>query len=267
MRLGRWLFLLNMVLEYLGIPVYYSSTGHGKPLVLLHGFLESSKIWNPYLDELAAKRQVICIDLPGHGKTGVFGDVHSMELMAQVVNSVLEALNISRATIIGHSMGGYVSLAFAELFPEKITGLVLMNSVPVADTEEKRINRDKSAKLVGKNKSAYIKMAIKDLLAPGNEIVFKNELEKLIGEVEKFSSEGIIANLMGMKIRTDRKNVLKQLTSYKIMICGTEDPIIPLKSVKSIGKLCDCPVIVIKGGHLSHIENYSALREFMHFID
>lgn len=73
MRLGRWLFLLNMVLEYLGIPVYYSSTGHGKPLVLLHGFLESSKIWDPYLDELTAKRQVICIDLPGHGKTGLLG--------------------------------------------------------------------------------------------------------------------------------------------------------------------------------------------------
>src|SRR5690606_3968227 len=132
-----------MIIEHQGIPVYYSSKGHGKPLVLLHGFLETSKIWDPYIEELAAKRQVICIDLPGHGDTGVFGEVHSMELMAQVVNIVLEELNVSRATITGHSMGSYVSLAFAELYPEKISGLVLMNSVPVADTEEKRINREK----------------------------------------------------------------------------------------------------------------------------
>lgn len=256
-----------MILKYQGIPVYYSSKGHDKPLVLLHGFLESSKIWDPYLEELADKRQVICIDLPGHGNTGIFGEVHSMELMAQVVNSVLKVLNISRATFIGHSMGGYVSLAFAELYPEQIAGLILMNSVPVADTEEKKINRDKSAELVVKNKSAYIKMAIQNLVAPGNEIIFKNELEKLINEAQKFSKEGIIANLNGMKIRTDRKTVLKQLTSYKIMICGAEDPIMPLQFVESIGNLCECPVISLKGGHLSHIENSSAVREFMHFID
>src|SRR5690606_2872249 len=124
----------------------------------------------------------------------------------------------------------------------------------------KRINRDKSAKLVAKNKSAYIKMAIQNLVAPGNEIIFKDELEKLIKEVQKFPSEGIIANLKGMKIRTDRKDVLKQLTSYRLMICGTEDPIMPLKSIESLGKLCECHVISINGGHLSHIENSAAVR-------
>ena len=267
MSLKSGYFFLNMIIEHQGIPVYFSSKGHGKPLVLLHGFLESSKIWDPYLEELAAKRRVICIDLPGHGNTGIFGEVHSMELMAQVVNIVLEELNISRATIIGHSMGGYVSLAFAELYPEKISGVVLMNSVPVADTEEKRINRDKSAKLVAKNKSAYIKMAIQNLVALGNEIIFKDELERLEREVQKFPAEGIIANLKGMKIRTDRIKALKQLTSYKLMICGTEDPIMPLKSIESLGKLCECPVISINGGHLSHIENFAAVREIMHYID
>lgn len=256
-----------MITEHQGIPVYYNSIGQGKPIVLLHGFLESSKIWHPFLEELAAKRQVVCVDLPGHGNTGIFGEVHSMELMAQVVNSVLEELNIARATIVGHSMGGYVSLAFAELYPEKISGLVLMNSVPVADTEEKRINRDKSAKLVGMNKSAYIKMAIENLVAPGNEIIFQEELENLIREAQNFPPEGIIANLKGMKIRTERITVLKQLKTYKIMISGKEDPIMPLKTMESVAILCDCPIISINGGHLSYIENVSDIRDFMHLVD
>ena len=123
--------------------------------MLLHGFLETSKIWEPFINQLSLRRQVICIDLPGHGKTGIFGDVHTMELMADVVNAVLTELNISRATILGHSMGGYVSLAFAEKYPEKISGIVLLNSTPEADSEEKRINRDKAARLVSKNKMAY----------------------------------------------------------------------------------------------------------------
>lgn len=139
-----------MTLEYNGTPVYFSSKGQGKPLVLLHGFLESSKIWDLFLEELAATRQVICIDLPGHGDTGILGEVHSMELMAQVLYSVLEKLNVSRATIAGHSMGGYAGLAFAELYPEKVSGLVLMNSTPEADTLEKQNNRDRAIKLVKK---------------------------------------------------------------------------------------------------------------------
>jgi len=168
---------------------------------------------------------------------------------------------------VGHSMGGYVSLAFAELYPGKISGLVLMNSIPEADSQEKKENREKSAKLVSKNKTAYLKMAIQNLVAPGNEIIFKDELEKLFSEAQKSTSGGIIANLNGMKIRTDRQHVLKQLTSYKIMVSGIDDPIMPIKSAETTANFCNCPIIPINGGHLSHVENKSAVLEILHFID
>ena len=256
-----------MIIEYKGVQVFYTTSGSGKPLVLLHGFLETSKIWEPFLEELSVKRRVICIDLPGHGNTGIFGEVHSMELMADVVNSVLEELDIPEATILGHSMGGYVGLAFAEKFPAKLSGLALMNSTPEADSEERKIIRDRTVELVKKNKNAYIKIAISNLVAPDNRLRFKREIEDLKQEAYKFESKGIIACLMGMKIRTDRTDLLKHLTSYKIMISGREDPIFPLNAARKVALLSKCPLKVVGGGHLSYIESYSNVREIVYFID
>ncbi|MFO7719364.1 MAG: alpha/beta fold hydrolase, partial [Gillisia sp.] len=106
-----------MILNYENTPIFYSTKGTGNPLVFLHGFLESTKIWEPFIEKLSAKRQVICIDLPGHGKSGNISDIHTMELMADAVHAVLKHLRIEQVSLVGHSMGGYVSLAFLEKFP------------------------------------------------------------------------------------------------------------------------------------------------------
>lgn len=256
-----------MIIKYQGIKVYYTSAGIGKPIVFLHGFLETGKIWEPFVDELSLKRQVICIDLPGHGRTGTFGEVHSMELMADVVNAVLEELNVQKTTLVGHSMGGYVSMAFAENYREKISGLVLMNSTPEADSEERKITRDRAINLVKRNKNAYIGMAISNLVSPDNAISFEKEIEELKQEAFRISAKGIVAALHGMKIRTDRTKVLKELTFYKIIISGKNDPILSSESVKIVANLSKCPLILIEGGHLSYMENSYVIREIVHFID
>ena len=101
-----------MTLNYRNTQLYYTSKGIGNPIVLLHGFLESSNIWNFFIPSLSEKRQVICIDLPGHGKSGNLDEVHSMELMADAVYHVLSHLKIEKVTLVGHSMGGYVEFGF-----------------------------------------------------------------------------------------------------------------------------------------------------------
>jgi pimeloyl-ACP methyl ester carboxylesterase len=107
-----------MILNYNNTKIYYDTKGTGNPLVLLHGFLESSKIWKPFIPSLAAKRQVVTIDLPGHGKSGNLGSIHSMEEIATcIVNTVLKKLKISRATLAGHSMGGYVCSCLSGTIP------------------------------------------------------------------------------------------------------------------------------------------------------
>ncbi len=255
------------MIEYLNTPVFYTSKGSGNPLILLHGFLETSKIWDQFVSKLSAKRQVICIDLPGHGKTGNYGKIHSMELMAEVVSAVLEYLNVDKATIVGHSMGGYAALAFAEKYPDKLAGIVLMNSTPEADSEERKLIRDRAVDLVKRNRKAYIKMAISNLTGPGINDKIQNEIELLKEEPLKMSKENIIASLEGMKIRTNRIEMLRNLTSYKIMILGKEDPILELEIAKNTAILSKCPLIFLDGGHLSYIENSYIIEKIMLFID
>lgn len=256
-----------MMQMYKNTPLFYSSAGTGNPIVLLHGFLESSSIWEPFIKDLSRERQVICIDLPGHGKSGNLNDVHSMDLMAEAIHAVLAQLQIQKVTIMGHSMGGYVSLAFCKKFPIMTQGLVLLNSTPEADSEEKKKNRDRSIEITKRNKSSYISMAISNLLSEKNSNFFADQIESLKKEAMTFSEEGIIAALEGMKIRTDNLSTLSEFMGPKYMINGTQDPILDFSDTERIANTCGCKLFSLEGGHLSFMENETELKKIMHFID
>ncbi len=256
-----------MKLDYKSTELFYTTKGTGNPLVFLHGFLESSKIWDPFTEKLSVKRQVICIDLPGHGKSGNFGEIHTMELMADAVHEILKHLKIERASLVGHSMGGYVSLAFLEKFPGITKSLVLMNSTPEEDSEEKKINRDRSISIVRKNKKAFVSMAIRNLLPPENYLKFKKEIDELKNQANQMSEEGIIATLKGMKIRTNRISLLKNFRNQKYLILGKRDPVLNTEGTQSVGDLCQCKIILTETGHLSYMENYTEIDKILHFID
>ncbi|MEP6261133.1 MAG: alpha/beta hydrolase [Gillisia sp.] len=256
-----------MTLKFQNTSIYYSTKGTGNPLVLLHGFLESSKIWEPFIAGFAVKRQVVCIDLPGHGRSGIISEVHSMELMADVVKAVLDHLKISSATILGHSMGGYVTLAFCEKFPQSTSGIILMNSTPVEDTAEKKINRDRSVDVVKRNKKAYIDAAISGLVTPENNIKFKAEIDKIKDHANTFPTNDITAALLGMKIRTNKTDVLKKFNKLKIIVSGKNDPIMPYKQSILIAEECNCKFLSMPDGHLSYLENSAEIDKFVHFID
>ena len=119
-------------------PLNYSENGEGEVLCLLHGFLEDKSIWNPFIHLLANKYRVIAIDLPGHGKSELLHKENTMLDMARAVNDTLKSLGVESVNFIGHSMGGYVALAYADLFPKNVWGIVLLNSTPEADTEARK---------------------------------------------------------------------------------------------------------------------------------
>lgn len=256
-----------MIQMYKNTPLFYSSVGTGNPLVLLHGFLESSSIWDPFVKELSEKRQVIIIDLPGHGRSGNLGETHSMELMADAVSEILKHLDIKQVTMVGHSMGGYVCLAFCKKFPIMSKGIVLLNSTPETDSEERRKNRDRAIKIVRKNKNSYISMAISNLLSEKNRELFPKELGKLKKEALCFSEEGIIAALRGMKIRTDKVSVLTLYNGPKYIVAGIDDPILKFSDAEQVADRTNCNFLPLSGGHLSFIENKNEIKKFMHFID
>lgn len=257
----------KMTLEIKSSKFHYTRQGSGKALVLLHGFLESQTIWEPFIPELIKNHTVITIDLPGHGKSECIGYIHTMELMAEVVHAVLVHEKIEHASFLGHSMGGYVALAFAERHPQMCSEMILLNSTPKADSTERKENRDRAIALVKKQKDTFLKMAISNLFAEKNREKFAAEIEALKKDALKMKTQGIIAALEGMKIRKDRTRLLKKLTIPKTIIAGTQDPIMPLEDLVKVAKSCDCQLIKWEGGHMSTLENKAEMLNFVHFIE
>ena len=256
-----------MTTTYKEASIYYTVEGEGNPIVLLHGFLESGKIWDSFSTEFGKRRQIINIDLPGHGASGVIAEEHSMELMAEAVLHVLKELNLEKVDLLGHSMGGYVALAFLEKNPEMVRKIILMNSTTVADTDEKSDNRERSIELVKKNKKAYVSMAISNLLTPMNNERFKAETQLLKDEALQFPTEGIIAALKGMKNRTDRTGVLKHFRGPKFMLTGEQDPLLEYQEIEDIAEGTRSKLYAFPGGHLSYLENKMQFLKIVHFIE
>lgn len=257
-----------MNLLYKGINIFYTDFGKGNPVVFLHGFLETSKIWHPFIPEISKENRVICIDLLGHGKTGCLGYIHTMEAMAEAVEAVLNHLKIEQSTFIGHSMGGYVALAFAEKKPTHLKGLCLMNSTSKADSEDRKLNRDRAILAVKQNHKTFISMGISNLFRTKNRTIFSNEINELRSEALLMPLQGIIAALEGMKIRKDRSFLLQTSHFEIMMIASKKDPVLNYDLLIEETKNTNVEFIYFPDGHMSHIENKALiLQTLMYFIE
>ena len=128
----------HRTIVYQGHTLHYRDEGreNAQTLVLLHGYLQNLDIWSSYILTYMRHMRVITIDLPGHGYSECFSEEHTMELMARTVKAVLDDADVEQCVMVGHSMGGYVALAFADLYPHHLRGLGLINSHALADTQE-----------------------------------------------------------------------------------------------------------------------------------
>ena len=246
-------------LDYKNIKIRYRSEGKGGAVVLLHGFLENLTMWNPFITELATKNRIVTIDLLGHGQTGCLGYVNTMEQQAAIVDAVLNHLRLRKFILVGHSMGGYVALKLAEMNPERIKGLCLMNSTALADSVEKKKNRDRAIKAVKHNKKTFIKVAIPNLFSEANKSVHRKEISEIIEEALQMRTQGVIASLEGMKIRKSRTKVLKMNIFNKMLVIGKQDPALEYESLIKQVKNTNVKVAEFPDGHMSHIENKTEL--------
>lgn len=242
---------------------YYTRSGQGSAVVLLHGFLESSTMWHFIIPQLSEKHTVINIDLLGHGNSESVGYIHTIEEMRDQVKAVLDAENINSATFIGHSMGGYVVLAFAEKYNDRVEKLVLLNSSSVADSKERKENRDRAIALVKKNKDTFLSMTLSNLFAEKNREKLAKEIQELKKEAFKMTAQGIIASIEGMKIRKNRTPVLQKFSKPKYIITAIEDPIIPIDDVQKLAEKTGSTLHKIQGGHMSTIETPEELAEII----
>jgi pimeloyl-ACP methyl ester carboxylesterase len=216
-------------------------------------------MWEDIIPILSQKYRVITIDLLGHGKTENIGYIHSMEDQALMVKAVLDSLNLYRYVMIGHSMGGYVGLAFAQLFSSHIKGLCLMNSTPLTDSPEKKINRDRAIEAVKQNYKTFVRMSVPNLFAPYNLIKYKDEVVVIIEQALQMQPQGIIASLEGMKLRKNRVEELKKINAPTQLIIGQNDGAIDIESTLQSVDNTSVEIIIFPDGHMSHIENKSEL--------
>lgn len=244
-----------------GTQIFFSDTGKGTAVVLLHGFLENSTMWDYFIADFSKKYRIIAIDLLGHGNTEPLGYVHSMEDNADVVHAVLSELKIRKAVFVGHSMGGYVALAFAELYADNVKGMVLLNSTSRADSDERKANRDRAIKAVKQNYTNFVRLSIANLFSENNRERLAQEIEDVKIEALKTPLQGIVASLEGMKIRKDREVILHFAPYPILLVLGKNDPV--LNYEESIEQIEGTAVKLhtFPDGHMSPIENRADLQK------
>ncbi len=252
-----------------GVQVEYGDSGKGRVLVLLHGFLGAKEIWANTISALNRSYRVIAIDLPGHGNTPCIGYAHSMEMMAKCVKAVMDHLKLKRYVIIGHSMGGYVALAFADLFPDHLKGLGLYHSTAYADTAEKKENRLRAIDIVKANRKLYTTQTIRSLFAAKNLKYLKEEIRFANSFASKMSRQGIIAALYGMRDRKGRDLILGLVEYPILMVIGEHDNVLPYTQLLEQAEAIKNKHILFleHDGHFgfleSPIESNKALRKFL----
>lgn len=208
-----------------GATITYSVKGKGRSILLIHGFLGAKEIWKELESRLAKNFKVVSIDLPGHGQSDCIGYVHNMELLAECCKGLLNHLSIRKAVIIGHSLGGYVSLAFGEKFPDSVLGLMLVNSTAKGDSEDRKKSRNQLIKLVKKDRLKLLATLVPTFFSIKNRKTTR-QVKRYLNMAKNCSEQAIIATAEGMKIRKEREIVLKFAPYPYHYIIGVKDSIL-----------------------------------------
>ena len=216
-------------LSFRGENLVYDLLGSGLPVMLVHGFTEDRTIWYPLLEEMGDKYQWILPDLPGSGESAFNKLLPDLTDFAGAIHAILRTQNIRELVLIGHSMGGYVSLAFAEKYPEKIIGLGLFHSGSYADSREKKEAREKNIRFIKKNGSAlFVEQMIPGLYSDQFKSEQPEDIQKQIKKYSAMTCDSLVLYLKAMKQRPATTTILQTITKPVLFIMGEEDKAIPV---------------------------------------
>ena len=236
--------------------VSYSSIGKGDAIVFLHGFLGNRRVWTPFVNYFKRNYQVITMDLPGHGNTSIIEEEMTMEFSAKLIKQILKTEDILNVHVVGHSMGGYIGLAFAKLYPETIKSLTLLNCSAYGDTKQKQADRLKAVRVFDMNPAIFIDEAIKNLFYKPNLTVFSKEVQELTEIAKNTSVKGAQGSLRGMRIRENHVNWLSKQKFPLHFIAGEYDKTIPFSTIKEQVEITNANFTALtSSGHMGFVEN------------
>ncbi|BBI35286.1 alpha/beta fold hydrolase [Cohnella abietis] len=239
-----------------GTTIAYEEAGNGQPIVLLHGFCGSHQYWDEVLPLLSSHGHIIAPDLRGHGASSATEGVYSMELLADELVDLLDELDLPMVNLFGHSLGGYVALAFAEKYPERLLTLGLVHSTSFPDSEAAQANRLKAVEAIKQDGiNTFVEGLIPKLFVPNSSESRQELLRKAIEIGYSTSPLGAIGCSLGMRERPDRGAVLEQLQAPILLLAGERDEVIPPEKRFPVAKINVTAVTIEGVAHMGMLEN------------
>lgn len=218
------------------LDIAYRVHGTGGPtLVLLHGFCGDGRYWDPIVSDLSADFKLVIPDLRGHGASSVPSGPYRIEEMAEDIELWLQALDIQDVWMFGHSLGGYITLAYAEAYPERLRGWGLIHSTAYPDAEPAKENRLKGMNTIrDEGLKTFVDELIPKLFAPNHKESMADSIEAMKQIGYGTAPEGAIATLDAMRTRVDRRGIIERSSVPVALIAGSEDGLIPVEKVHAV---------------------------------
>ncbi|WP_020620201.1 alpha/beta fold hydrolase [Paenibacillus daejeonensis] len=242
------------------IIAYYDNEKIGKDVgptvILLHGYCGSSAYWEHLLPVLKYAGRVIIPDLRGHGASSApDAEVYAMEDFAGDVIRLMDHLYVRQAVLIGHSLGGYITLAAAEQYAERLNGFSLVHSTAYPDSEEAKAGRDRAVETIeNEGVAAFVEGLVPKLFAPEHLETMPEHVEQVKEIGRQTSKHGAAATARGMKARPDRNDVLKETLLPVLLVAGGKDGVIAPERTFSVDKPNVTSALLARAGHLGMIE-------------
>jgi pimeloyl-ACP methyl ester carboxylesterase len=280
---------MDKIVKVGGEDLFYHDLGVGTPVVLVHGFAEDGAVWDEVARRLSTMCRVLVPDLPGSGRSTLSGSGQSasagggqpagavtmvtMESLAAVLKDLLDLLEIDQCVFIGHSMGGYITLALAEKYPERVRAFGFFHSTAYADSEEKKDGRRKSIEFIREHGAApYIRQSTPNLFAAGTREKRSALIEDMIRRYSAFPATSLIAYLQAMMMRPGRLSVLENFPRPILFIIGEQDQVVPPEQVLKQAHLPRIAQVQLlpEAGHMGMLEDAEAgsmmIQQFVNFI-
>jgi pimeloyl-ACP methyl ester carboxylesterase len=243
--------------------LFYRKLGKGHPIILIHGFCETHEIWNSFADKLAEKFEVFAIDLPGFGASPMLSAPFSMEDVAACVTDWIDQVNLKLPIVIGHSLGGYVTLALAKKSPEKLAGIGLFHSTAYPDSAERKANRDRVIEFV----KAHGAGPFIDTFVPG---LFFDKSHPAISEAfriaRKTHQETVITYAAAMRDRLPSTDLRAHFQRPVLVLGGEEDPIVSAEVAREhAGFFYDADIHIL--GKVGHMAMFESPKESLKIVE
>ncbi|ANE45147.1 alpha/beta hydrolase [Paenibacillus swuensis] len=248
-----------------------SATAEQAPVVLLHGYCGSSAYWEKFIPMISEDYRVIAPDLRGHGNSSAPQGAYSMEIMAEDIRLLLEELELNKVHLLGHSLGGYITLAFAETHSDSLKSFGLIHSTGYPDTPEGKAGRGKAISTI-REQGLEVFM---DGLAP--KLFAPSHRQSGLDAVDTVKNIGLgtephaaAAAAEGMRDRPDRTAVIADTNLRVLLVAGGEDGVIPPEKTFSSTGNHITQARLESAGHMSMLETprqlAAVVKEFLRTV-